>query len=226
MNTLAERLRYAMEVLPTRKIKGVEVARAVGVTPPSVSDWLSGKSKSMEGENLIRVSKFLKVDSTWLATGKGSPEIVAGTNFPVPRETELAEIPHGTIPVISWVQAGRWTPVMTADLTDVIEHLPCDPRAGKNGFALIVKGISMEPEFHIDDRIYVNPDVQIDELKSGALVVMSCDGDHEATFKELIVEGGKRYLRALNPHWVEPIISLDESCRLVGKVVGKYVVYK
>ncbi|WP_454666708.1 S24 family peptidase [Acinetobacter calcoaceticus] len=71
MNTLAERLRYAMEVLPPKKIKGVDLARAVGVKPPSVSDWLSGKSKTMEGENLLRASKFLKVNPTWLASGIG-----------------------------------------------------------------------------------------------------------------------------------------------------------
>ncbi len=71
MNTLAERLRYAMEVLPPKKIKGVDLARAVGVKPPSVSDWLSGKSKTMEGENLLRASKFLKVNPTWLASGTG-----------------------------------------------------------------------------------------------------------------------------------------------------------
>lgn len=71
MNTLAERLRYAMEVLPPKKIKGVDLARAVGVKPPSVSDWLSGKSRTMEGENLLRASKFLKVNPTWLATGTG-----------------------------------------------------------------------------------------------------------------------------------------------------------
>lgn len=71
MNTLAERLRYAMEVLPPKKIKGVDLARAVGVKPPSVSDWLSGKSKTMEGENLLRASKFLKVNPTWLASGSG-----------------------------------------------------------------------------------------------------------------------------------------------------------
>ena len=44
MKTLAERLKYAMEVLPPKKIKGVDLARVVGVKPPSVSDWLSGKS--------------------------------------------------------------------------------------------------------------------------------------------------------------------------------------
>ncbi|HCQ9885968.1 TPA: helix-turn-helix transcriptional regulator [Acinetobacter baumannii] len=70
LKTLADRLRYAMEVLPPKKIKGVDLARAVGVKPPSVSDWLSGKSKTMEGENLLKAAKFLGVNPVWLATGK------------------------------------------------------------------------------------------------------------------------------------------------------------
>ena len=71
LKTLAERLKYAMEILPPKKIKGVELARAVGVKPPSVSDWLSGKSKTMEGENLLKASKFLGVNPNWLAVGNG-----------------------------------------------------------------------------------------------------------------------------------------------------------
>ncbi|WP_153903434.1 helix-turn-helix domain-containing protein, partial [Acinetobacter baumannii] len=71
MNTLAERLRYAMEILPPKKVKGIDLARAVGVKPPSVSDWLSGRSKTMEGENLIKAAKFLGVNPDWLATGAG-----------------------------------------------------------------------------------------------------------------------------------------------------------
>lgn len=74
MNTLADRLRYAMEVLPPKKIKGVDLARAVGVKPPSVSDWLSGKSKTMDGTNLLAAANFLNVSPTWLATGKGRPK--------------------------------------------------------------------------------------------------------------------------------------------------------
>lgn len=75
MKTLAERLRHAMEVLPPKKIKGVDLARAVGVKPPSVSDWLSGKSKTMEGENLLKAAKYLGVSPIWLATGKGEHEL-------------------------------------------------------------------------------------------------------------------------------------------------------
>jgi transcriptional regulator with XRE-family HTH domain len=76
MKTLAERLRYAMEVLPPKRIKGVELADAVGVKPPSVSDWLSGKSKTMEGENLLRAAKFLGVNPMWLASGIGEIKAV------------------------------------------------------------------------------------------------------------------------------------------------------
>ena len=53
----------------------------------------------------------------------------------------------------------------------------------------------MEPTFKPEDRIYVNPTFQLDELNTGDLVVMACDGDSEATFKELVVEDGDYYLR-------------------------------
>jgi len=89
MNTLAERLRYAMEVLPPKKIKGVDLARAVGVKPPSVSDWLSGKSKTMEGENLLRAAKHLNVNPLWLASGTGSPVIQENISTNTPSKNEV-----------------------------------------------------------------------------------------------------------------------------------------
>ncbi len=86
MKTLANRLRYAMEVLPPKKVKGVELARAVGVKPPSVSDWLSGKSKTMEGENLLKVAKYLGISPIWLATGKGEHEFSIQNESPIKDE--------------------------------------------------------------------------------------------------------------------------------------------
>ena len=94
MKTLAERLKYAMEVLPLKKIKGVELARAVGVKPPSVSDWLSGKSKTMEGENLLRAAHHLNVNPIWLATGKGSPKQDGEIN---PQFTQVNEWDSNTL---------------------------------------------------------------------------------------------------------------------------------
>lgn len=56
----------------------------------------------------------------------------------------------------------------------------------------------MEPKFHDGDLIFVDPEVP---PAGGRYVVASLKGDREATFTQLIVEGGRRYLKALNPDW-------------------------
>ncbi len=48
------------------------LARHCEVKPSSVSDWVSGETKSIEGENLVRAAAFFGVRPEWLATGRGS----------------------------------------------------------------------------------------------------------------------------------------------------------
>lgn len=69
MSTLKERLEKAMAGPPVRG--PAELAHACGVRQPSVSDWLSGRTKKLEGTNLLAAAEFLKVRYWWLATGKG-----------------------------------------------------------------------------------------------------------------------------------------------------------
>ncbi|MDV7526345.1 S24 family peptidase [Acinetobacter baumannii] len=127
------------------------------------------------------------------------------------------------VPVISWVQAGTWTTADSVPIgTQFKEWLPPNPKCGKNGYGLIVVGESMSPDFRPGDKIYVNPDFQISDLKTGDLVIVACEGETEATFKKLIVESNGMYLEPLNPKWHEKIIELREGCKLVGKVVGLY----
>lgn len=69
MTTLAERMKTAMGA------KGctlTELARAAGVKPPSVSDWLSGKTKTLKAATAFRAARFLNVSELWLIEGKGS----------------------------------------------------------------------------------------------------------------------------------------------------------
>lgn len=216
MKTLSERLKYAMEVLPPKKIKGVDLARAVGVKPPSVSDWLSGKSKTMEGENLIKASKFLGVSASWLASGTGHPttgksdNAVLGLNNTAPVSARMA-------PVLSWVQAGVFTNVQAVDLSQVEEWLPL-PDECTNCFYLKVQGVSNQPEFLEGDYILVDPDVYYSDMQSGDMIVVRRFED--ATFKKLVIEtDGSRYLQALNPKFEPNIIPLDEHCHFVGQVV-------
>lgn len=135
---------------------------------------------------------------------------------PIPMKGEF-------IPVISWVQAGAWTTVEAVPAgTQFEEWLPPNPKCGKNGYGLVVSGESMLPDFRPGDKIYVNPDFQVSDLKTGDLVIVSSEGGKAATFKKLIVETDNMYLQPLNPEWSEKAIALEDGCKLVGKVVGLY----
>lgn len=68
-STLAERVKEALDGPPKKTQKAL--ADACGVRAPSVNDWLSGKSKTIEGVNLLRAAQFLGVTPRWLAEGVG-----------------------------------------------------------------------------------------------------------------------------------------------------------
>lgn len=93
--SLADRLRHAMHVA---NINQKQLAAAVGVKPPSVSGWLSSKSKFLRGENLLKAAAALGVDEQWLATGRGvmRPAPHQSTVWRLPSVT-LAEIPRGYV---------------------------------------------------------------------------------------------------------------------------------
>jgi transcriptional regulator with XRE-family HTH domain len=48
-----------------------DLTRAAGVKSSSVSAWLSGKTKKMEGTNLLAIAEYLRVNPWWLADGRG-----------------------------------------------------------------------------------------------------------------------------------------------------------
>lgn len=71
-SSLKDRLALVLSGMP-RGSKAA-LARACRVKGPSVSDWLSGKTQTLEGENLLNAARFLNVSPEWLATGRGPRE--------------------------------------------------------------------------------------------------------------------------------------------------------
>ena len=122
-------------------------------------------------------------------------------------------------PVISWVQAGDWMEIAEGYEPQYGEELlPCPVKCSQDSYVLRVHGISMEPKFHNGDLIFVDPHV---DPVSGKYVVVMIEDTAEATFKQLIVEGGRQYLKALNPEWPNRIIEVKQNARICGVVVFK-----
>ncbi|MCU4576033.1 helix-turn-helix domain-containing protein [Acinetobacter courvalinii] len=208
----ANRLKELMET-DNSPIKTVnQLKDTIGVTYEMARRYTLGTAKPRE-EKLQTLADALNIDISYLNHGTSLEKNISA---PFPIAGRL-------IPVISWIQAGTWTTAEGVPTgTQFEEWLPPNPKCGKNGYGLEVVGESMLPDFRPGDKIYVNPDFQINDLKTGDLVIVACDGETEATFKKLIVESNGMYLEPLNPKWLEKIMELREGCKLVGKVVGLY----
>lgn len=122
-------------------------------------------------------------------------------------------------PVISWVAAGGWA--------EAVEPFPpgfsdryevSDYEAKGAAFWLEVKGDSMTapsgPSIPEGMMILVDTDA---DAQSGKLVVAKLTDSNEATFKKLIEDAGRRFLKPLNPTY--PMLQVNGNCKIVGVVV-------
>ncbi len=119
---------------------------------------------------------------------------------------------RGKVPLISWVQAGKWREAIDlytpGDAEDWIETtVPIK----ENTFALRVDGDSMEPEFPAGVLIVVEPDL---DPQPGDYVIAK-NGD-DATFKQLVKDGSDWLLKPLNDRY--PIKPLESPCKIIGVV--------
>lgn len=65
-STFAQRLCVALK---RAEMSQAELARQVGVTPSSVSQWAKGESKAPTPANLFAAADVLRCSAKWLATG-------------------------------------------------------------------------------------------------------------------------------------------------------------
>lgn len=217
MSTLQERLRQIMAGPP--KVSQAALARACKVKPPSVHDWLSGKTKTIEGQNLLAAADFLRVSPTWLATGKGSMKRgVAKDEEASNVEFTLQPTRAFTYPEISWVQAGSAREAIDMGNVALCPQHTSDVWAGEDAFWLRVSGNSMTSpsgtSFPEGTLILVAPDI---EPRSGQFVVARMIDSNEATFKQLVRDAGDLYLKPLNDFY--PTRAVDDTWEIVGTVV-------
>lgn len=251
MNTISDRIIARMTQLG---LKQTDLIKATNKTKGAVSKWVAG-SAVPSGDSLVRLAKVLECDVGWLMDGdkdnqplneksdsKNIPDIIkelqdkinAIENRNRINLDSTAELePSNTlsinnpVPVIEWVAAGSWSEAKAVMAYDAFDYLPRPFNFPENGFALKVRGVSMMPKFEPGDFIYVDPNYGFWELKNGDLVVVRESENDEATFKQLIIgeTAEDMYLKPLNPDWHEQKMIPKSDWELVGKVVGKWVVF-
>lgn len=78
--TLGERVTLALKGPPKRT--QTALAKACGIHPVSVNDWVHDRTQTIEGSNLLSAAAFLDVNPKWLATGVGAMKATPHSQYP------------------------------------------------------------------------------------------------------------------------------------------------
>ncbi|CAG2152590.1 hypothetical protein LMG19282_04224 [Cupriavidus campinensis] len=186
-NGLAERIKVVLEepgILPKA------LAKAAGVPPETVSQWLSGDIRTMPLEQAVGIQDSFGFSAVWLVMGKGLPKAAVFDDprpRPVPakepkprKKAEVEPTPltyqadvakYRAIPVVGRAQGGLpdriWTdgdyPVGATQ--QYAEVASADPQA----FLTPVVGLSMIPRFNPGEFALVEPGTE-PELEDDVLV--------------------------------------------------------
>lgn len=210
VNTLAERLRWARD---QRGLTQGQLAKRAGVSQGTIGNAESGiRDRPRE---LLKIARALQTSPDWLESGRGDWQ-AEDVNF---EEVAIKR----RVPLISWVRAGLWGAVEDhfhpGDADEWAEAY--DTRPGENAFALRVTGDSMTSPIPGERTFPEGTIIIVDPGKSagpGDYVIAKDVATQKATFKRLVSDGGRWFLKPLNPSY--PIVEIDDpNIRVIGKVV-------
>lgn len=208
-----ERIRYARRQAGYKN--QAALARDLGVTRASVTQWEIADGTTPNWENLKKLAALTGFNPLWLREG-------AGPEKPIDSTTSASGVRK--VPVIDYCEAGRPREVVDAyaagggfDEVAIYEAQEC----GAYAFALRISGDSMAPLIQHGDTVIVDPDAPI---RPGDTVVAKMARDETATVKRYRERGrdqqGNLIIELVpnNPDYASIVIDSENPGELVGRV--------
>lgn len=183
-------------------------------TRATVSHWEAQKHEP-EYSMLLKLSEMSGIPLP------GTSSAAAVSNVSTPGTA------YPAVPLISWVQAGNWAEIVDNYTPGDDELIAArDSKPGRYAFALRVEGDSMISHNHISfppgTIIIVDP---ARAPGSGDFVVAKDVDTGCATFKRLMQDAGRWFLKPLNPAY--PLIPIDDpAIRVIGVVIESQIIQK
>jgi len=228
MQTLSERISWRLEQTGKKK---AGLARYVGIAAPSVTKWINGETKRLEGSNLLKAAEYLECDPAWLSTGDGDWQVKALLR-PIQlweQEEELPEDLYVFIPSLEVkLSAGPGNAVWHLDEAGQRQaytrkwasRVGIDPTCAAT---MVVSGSSMEPRYQDGDSIVVDY-CQRDTIIDGKVYAIALNAEVfiKRLFKE--VDGSIRIVSD-NPdkiRYPDKIVTPQflDRLQIIGRVVA------
>ena len=188
-----------------------ELAEELGMTQGGIGHWLRG-SRHPSVDEIAKIFQYLGINSVSFNHD--------GTFSPSGEMSSTPVIKQYKYPLFTSVNAGALA-VEEGSYTrdDAIAMVSTTRKASDKAFWLSVSGDSMtapsgiHPSFPDGMIILVDP---AENVGPGNFCIAKMNGD-EYTFKQLIKDGSRLFLKPLNPQY--PLIICDDSLRIMGKII-------
>lgn len=178
-----------------------QLAERIGFSQGAVGHWLRGQRKlSFErlDQLLVALELDIKLEPTELGEESGIYYLPRGFRYPVSDWQRLGAVDEGEDAAES------------GDLTDY--------KALGNAYWLRVEGDAMTSPTGLS--IAAGMLILVDsgaEVAVGKLVIARLPGNPQGLFRQLVQEGGQRFLKPLNPTY--PMMLCGDDCELTGVVM-------
>jgi len=204
MNTWNQRIKLRMQELG---LTHEQLAGRMGVTRGAITHYLAGR-RVPPLRQFQKLASILKVDPAWLQYGSIVKQ-------PAPKPIPVKQ-KHFHIPIISFKQAADCVEISKLKTVETIPHFFTD---SPEWYAIKVQGDSMvsntgQRSFHEGDFIIIDPNKT---AKHGDFVIAILPKAKEATFKQYVIDSGRKYLKPLNTQY--PLLEIDSKARIIGVVV-------
>jgi SOS-response transcriptional repressor LexA len=209
MSDLGDAIRKA------RKAKGLTLEALAGIISTDAGN-LSRLERGVQGGSQELLTKVFQALGVSL-----SGTIGAGM---MRGNIENTGIPSSAVPVLSSRQIKQWIDDMPDfKHDDASAWVLCPVACGPRTFVLRVTGESMQnltgkTSFRAGDFIYCDPDREILE---NSFVLVRGTPDADPQLRQLVIDSGARYIKAINPAWPDQIKELASPAEIVAVVIFK-----
>jgi SOS-response transcriptional repressor LexA len=182
-----------------------QFAVAVGVTRGAVQQWERESGTAPKRKTQPKVAELL---------GISVGELMDGSNV-----SSASPDIRGTVSLVSEVEAGEYTKIDNFQPGKGLERVQVNVEVHRHTFALRVHGDSMVCDSHNSfpegSILIVEPDMEA--IDGDYVIAKNAAG--QTTFKQLVKDSGKSYLKPLNPNYpAEPL----GSAHIIGVVRESY----
>lgn len=185
-----------------------ELARISGIPQPTLHRMTTGEAKEPRHSTIKPIADYFGVSLSDIID-KDMSDIGIMSNV----ESIVA---RREVPLIEWDQVGKLNNQLDAAYRNDAQKVPVsDAKIGRNSYALKIVNDSMAPDFPEGSIIVVDPDRT---AVNGDFVVAIDPATEQSTFKRLVQDAGRWYLRPLNAGYPTALIDYP-SPDVVGVVV-------